>query len=379
MSEPFHPLAAIFPLLTGGEFDALVESIKQNGLREPIWRHRDDRIVDGRNRWRACQEAGVECPSNTFIGSDEELLAFIIDLNLRRRHLNESQRAMVAAELANLQVGRPSEKAPIDAISDAQAATLLNVSEKSVERAKAVKRQAEPEVVKLVEDGKMAVSAAVAVAKATPERQKRVAAKIKDGKRAQAAIREVKKEDAAGNAPALPADTHRTIVCDPPWPMEKLLREVRPNQVDFDYPTMTIDEIKALKDALPAADDCHLFLWTTQKFLPAALEVVAAWGFRYVLTMVWHKPGGFQPVGLPQYNCEFALYARKGAPEFIDTRDFFCCFEAPRREHSRKPDEFYDVIRRVTEGPRIDMFSREPRDGFGQWGNETGRFAGNAA
>jgi hypothetical protein len=135
----------------------------------------------GRNRWRACREAGVDCPSNTFVGKDEDLLAFIIDLNLRRRHLNESQRSMVAAELANLGRGgdRSNQytggKAQICAMSDAQAATLLNVSERSVETAKAVKRQATPEVVKLVEDGKLAVSAAVAVAKATPERQRRVA------------------------------------------------------------------------------------------------------------------------------------------------------------------------------------------------------------
>jgi ParB-like chromosome segregation protein Spo0J len=102
MSELFHPLAAIFPLLSGSEFDALVENIKQNGLREAIRMHRDGRVLDGRNRWRACLEAGVECRSNTFVGSDEQLLDFIIDMNLHRRHLDESQRAMAAARAATL-------------------------------------------------------------------------------------------------------------------------------------------------------------------------------------------------------------------------------------------------------------------------------------
>lgn len=91
--------------------------------------------------------------------------------------------------------------------------------------------------------------------------------------------------------------------------------------------------------------------------------------------MVWYKPGGFQPVGLPQYNCEFVVYGRKGALEFIDTKAFPCCFYAKRREHSRKPDEFYDLIRRVTSGPRADVFSREPHAGFAQYGNEINKFS----
>lgn len=115
-------------------------------------------------------------------------------------------------------------------------------------------------------------------------------------------------------------------------------------------------------------------MWTTHKFLPMSLRLLEAWDFRYVLTMVWHKPGGFQPIGLPQYNCEFCVYARRGSPMFVDTKQFPTCFEAPRREHSRKPDEFYETIARVTAGPRIDVFSREARDGFEQFGNEVERF-----
>jgi N6-adenosine-specific RNA methylase IME4 len=168
-----------------------------------------------------------------------------------------------------------------------------------------------------------------------------------------------------------------TVVIDPPWPVQKIDRDVRPNQDAFDYPTMTPDELLAFwRKEMPArlAGDVHLFVWTTQKFLPVALAFIEAIGFRYVLTMVWHKAGGYQPNDLPQYNCEFAIYARLGTPVFVDTKDFFCCFDGERREHSRKPDRFYDVIRRVTGGSRIDVFSREQRDGFAQFGNEAGKF-----
>lgn len=167
------------------------------------------------------------------------------------------------------------------------------------------------------------------------------------------------------------------VVIDPPWEVQKIDRDVRPNQAKFDYKTMSKEEIDKFwrKDMTPRLKkDCHLFMWTTQKYLPTALELATEWGFRYVLLMVWHKAGGFQPIDLPQYNCEFIVYARRGKPMFTDTKNFFCCFEAERRQHSRKPDAFYDTIGRVTAGSRIDVFSREQREGFAQYGNEPKKF-----
>jgi len=169
-----------------------------------------------------------------------------------------------------------------------------------------------------------------------------------------------------------------TVVIDPPWQVEKIDRDVRANQAEFAYDTMTETEIIAFWNkniAQRIEPDCHLFMWVTNKLLPASFKIIDILNFRYVLTMVWHKDGGFQPIGLPQYNCEFVVYARQGAPTFVDTKNFFCCFDGARREHSRKPIEFYDLIRRVTGGSRIDVFSRESHEGFAQYGNELRKFA----
>ena len=304
--------------------------------------------------------AGVECPANVYAGPDGAgLVEFVISLNEKRRHMDASQRAAVAAELATLTHGGDRQshdfKASIDALkmTDAEAARLLNVSEPSVERAKAVKR-ADAELHERVKRGEIKAGNA--------------RAELKRRKNAEVTARRV----------AEPDGKYDCIVIDPPWLVEYGWRDIWPNQVALDYPTMSEEELAAFPLPNWAADDCHLFLWTTHKHLPMALRLAEAWGFKYVCQFVWRKPGGFQLIGLPQYNCEFALYCRKGSPTFVDTKAFPTCFHAPRREHSRKLDEFYDVVRRVTNGQRIDVFSREKRDGFAQFGNEADKFDGGA-
>lgn len=99
--------------------------------------------------------------------------------------------------------------------------------------------------------------------------------------------------------PGPPTGSYEVIVIDPPWPMKKIDRAERPNQTDFDYQTMDEEALGGI--AIPAADDCHLWCWTTHKFLPMAIRLVERWQFKYVCTFVWHKPGGPQPFGLPQY------------------------------------------------------------------------------
>ena len=381
----FHPLSELFPLMQGREFDELVADIKAHGQLEPIT-VLDGMILDGRNRWRACEAAGRTPFYEVFRGDDP--LAWVLSLNLHRRHLDESQRAMVAGKVANLPHGvRADQSGQLAGVTQADAAQMLNVGERSVRRAREVLDHGAAELVSAVETGRVSVSAAADVAELPQAEQTEIVARgeheiLQAAKRIRLqrveenrAQRRAEKEAAAAIPP--PAGKYRCIVIDPPWEMEKIVRDVSPSerQYGFDYPTMSETELEAFDVGSMADDDCHLFCWTTQKHLPSALRLIEHWGFRYVLCMVWHKPGGFQPYNLPQFNCEFAIYARRGSPEFSDTKAFFTCFQAPRREHSRKPDEFYNLIERVTAGPRIDVFSRESRPGFDQFGNETGKFA----
>ena len=358
------------------DYLALKSDIEKNGYdnRHPIYFYEGD-ILDGWHRYKACEELGVKYSKTEYKGTDIDAVNYVMRTN-KRRNLTSSQWACIATEaeeliealreaarerqLAGLKQNQDitvsqqiDERDSDEGRTDEKVAETFNTNRQYIHDAGNIKTE-EPELYAEVKAG----TTTITKAKKKIRKKKQAAAK--------AAIKEL----------ALPEIKYETIVIDPPWPIEKILRDVAPNQVEFDYPTMTIEEITTFKDKIDAMadEDCHLFMWTTEKYLPISLGILKSWDYRYILTIVWHKSGGFQPFNLPQYNCEFVLYARKGTPEFTDTKNFFCCFEGKRREHSRKPDEFYEIIARVTPEPRIDIFSRGKHDGFDQYGNETGKF-----
>ena len=164
---------------------------------------------------------------------------------------------------------------------------------------------------------------------------------------------------------------YRTIVIDPPWPIEKIERKLYPNQKHMDYNLMSIKEIEEFPvKRFANKDGAKLFVWTTQKHLEKTFNIIRNWGFNPILVMTWVKGGGFQPFNLPQYDVEFVILSTTGNVNFLSTKNFFSSFTGERREHSRKPDEFYDIIRRVGPEPRMDIFNRGKIEGFDTYGYE---------
>lgn len=168
----FNKLANLFPLLEAKDQDKLVEDIKENGQIEPVVLYQGE-ILDGRNRYLACQKLGIEPKTEEYTGSDP--LKYVLSKNLHRRHLTTTQRADIADEIANLSHGgdRVSEQArnsTLAPVSQAQAAEALKVSVDSVKKARKIKREAAPEIIKAVKEGKMSLNAAK---KTIPEKQKK--------------------------------------------------------------------------------------------------------------------------------------------------------------------------------------------------------------
>jgi ParB-like chromosome segregation protein Spo0J len=164
----YHDLANIFPMLNGDEAKALAHDIFEYGLHEPITVF-EGKILDGRNRYIACLEVGVEPRFTPYKGVNPA--AYVVSLNLKRRHLDESQRAMVAKKLAILEHGQRQSGKFAGVTTQAEAASMLNVSERSVRTAGAVIDKAVPEIVTAVEKGDVSVSAAAQFAKQPKEEQ----------------------------------------------------------------------------------------------------------------------------------------------------------------------------------------------------------------
>lgn len=355
----FHDAANIFPMMTSEEMAGLVESISQGyDSQFPILTY-ESKILDGRNRYVACLKAGVEPVYSEWTGSDP--VGFVVRANLDRRHLTSSQKAAIALEVER-QLSAEAKKNestrtvqgyqrvdnPIYALE--QAAKMMGTNRQYVADAKKIEREA-PELLERVRTGEMTI----------PEvkREMRRAERV-----------ETIQEATSNNKPLSGIGRFAVIYADPPWEYEHMISDSR--VIENHYPTMSLQSICDLPVSDISNTDCVLFMWATNPKLTEAMRVLDAWGFNYRTNMVWVK----DKIGMGYYarqQHELLLIATRGnlpVPEPTNRRSSVVM--ADRTEHSRKPAEFYEIIERMyPEYNKVELFSRNKREGWEVWGNQS--------
>lgn len=172
-----------------------------------------------------------------------------------------------------------------------------------------------------------------------------------------------------------------TILADPPWRFANRTGKMAPEHKRLRrYETMELDEICNLDVASLADDNSHLYLWCPNALLPAGLSVMQAWGFSYKANVVWYKirkDGGPDGRGVGFYFrnvTEILLFGVRGSMRTLDPgRRQVNMIRSRKREHSRKPTEAYRVIEDCSPGPYLELFARDKRQGWVQWGDELGQ------
>jgi N6-adenosine-specific RNA methylase IME4/ParB-like chromosome segregation protein Spo0J len=368
-----HDLCKLFPPMPEDQFNSLIDSIRDHGLLTPIMLH-EGKILDGRHRYKACINLGIEPSFEEYEG--EDALGYVIALNLSRRHLDESQRAMIAGRISNLKDGqRKITGASIGAanISQTEAASQLGVGRMSVQRARKVLDKGTPELAEAVDNGQIAVSVAAKIAEMEPEQQAQVIADPKPEQAIKKIARQEKEEALAGKTIGqsllVNKSLYGVIYADPPWKYETFSENGMDRSADNHYPTMSMFEMMTLN--VPAADDCVLFMWATVPMLPEALDLLHEWGFDYKSHICWIKDR--QGTGYWTRNKhELLLIATKGkVPAPAMGTQPPSVIELPLGKHSEKPAFFADMISTLyPTTPKLEMFARIGRVGWDVIGNE---------
>jgi len=371
-----HDLCKLFPLMPQDQFDALVDDIRANGLRNPIVIY-ENKILDGRHRYKACINLGRQPVSVIYDGEDP--LGYVISHNLSRRHLDESQRAMIAGRLATLKVGDKTAKvergaiAPSSGLTNEEAARRMTVSKDSVKRARKVLEKGTPELVEAVDNSQIAVSVAAKIAEMEPEQQQAVVSDPKPEQAIKKIVRQEKEQALADKTitQSLNSDgkLYGVIYADPPWKYETFSENGMDRSADNHYPTMSMFDMLTLN--IPAADDCVMFMWATVPMLPEALDLLDTWGFEYKSHIAWIKDR--QGTGYWTRNKhELLLIGTKGkVPAPAMGTQPPSVIELPLGRHSEKPAFFADMIASLyPTTPKLEMFARIGRYGWDVIGNE---------
>ena len=402
-----------------GDIAGLAASIESLGLLQPIGVDPDRRLVFGQRRLQAFKHLGrttiparvidlaivlAEHAENEirkdFTVSERVEIGKALEQELGKR---QGQRTDLRNEGQGGLLGEPVENFP--QVETGQKSRQIAAdkagfgNETTYRQAKAVVATAAPELVAAMDREEVAISTAAKLATAPVEVQRDAAAhpnkavelakaasavkvkeirqtakearKTENGEKKQARIDDIQQqaEEIKAAAPEVPVGPFHVISIDPPWPYGTQY-DPQGRRAANPYPEMSLEEIKAL--SLPAADDCVLWLWTTHKFMRHSFEILDGWGFRDVAIVTWAK----DRMGLGDWlrsQSEFCIMAVKGKPPVRLTNQT-TILHGPLREHSRKPDAFYELVDGLCVGLKLDYFSREPREGWAQVGNTLDRF-----
>lgn len=355
-----HRDAALVPEMRPQEYAELLADIRQRGIVVPLDVH-GNTVLDGRHRLKIARELGLPTvPVHQVDLKDDSETVWLLKAAVLRRHLSDDQRAMMAAMYAARhpqkrgpkppsifpgprRSGNPGAPATTRAPAQEEAAKGMNVAPKRTRNAAAVLGAA-PELADQVHCGKLKLAQAV---------------------------RQVKHQQAHVAAAQLPKPdgVFDVIVIDPPWRYDRQPADVG-LRGEVDYATMTLDQLKA--ERLPAADNCVLWLWTTNSFMREAYDLLDAWGFTAKTILTWDKVN----LGLGDWLrnvTEHCILAVRGRPVVTLSNQTTLIREA-RREHSRKPETFYALVNQLCPGRKYEHFSRTPRAGYVGYGIEAGRF-----
>lgn len=259
--------------------------------------------------------------------------------------------------VSKAQLVAESKRAPLLALSDREERAYFSASRKALQPA--------------------TPAGAAALGKLPTLEREHVLAKLGDVPDVRRAIKQISKERIVARINAepkpLPVGPFRVIVADPPWPYEKRVEDSTHRGAN-PYPTMSLEDIRALGVEGLAHEDAILWLWTTNAFMREAFTVVDAWGFREKTILTWAKP----KMGVGDWlrgQTEHAILAVHGKPT-VTLMNQTTLLAAPVREHSRKPEEFFLLVEKLCPGSKLELFARESRVGWASWGGEEGKFDG---
>jgi N6-adenosine-specific RNA methylase IME4 len=365
-------LESLIPPLSNEEFKQLERNILEEGIREPLitW---NGILIDGHNRYRIAQEHDMNYETlEKEFDNINCVKEWMIHNQFGRRNLGSYQRSVLALQLEEVYKelakermlsGKPSQIFDKGRVTE-QIGDIAKVSHETIRKVKKIEATATPEVKARLNTGTMSINEAYKEIK----KEEKIEERKED-------IKKQLEDIESGKLPEL-WGKYEVIAIDPPWAYEE---KGGLSSNDFNpeitrgtttYPTMKVNQIKEIY--LPLTDNSVVFLWTTHAFLKDAFDILEHWNLKYKATLVWDK----EKMGMGRtirLQCEFCLIAFKGNPIFNGSSERDIIRES-RREHSRKPEAFYQYVERSTIGRKLEYFSREKRTNWEIYGNEVNKF-----